>query len=327
MKITWRGSPNKNDSSMRKPITTVVIHWFGVGTLESADNRFRSETGGASAHYGVSEDTIYQWVKEEEVAWHAGNWAMNQRSIGIEHDATTTKNASEKTYQTAGALLCDICKRNNIPLDRTHIIGHKEVVSTQCPGTLDINKLINIAKQSNIEDFVKMDIPSEIEEEFGLKDIKRYDKHWTYEDFIQDWVDMTDEVIKFNATIKSNRAEYEKQYSILETEINVLKSKLGAINGELELEAKEYLNLMKKYDTTVEKLAECTSLCQTKDVEITTLKEILESTQSDYALKEKVVELQKQILELQTKSFNDWLPTQTLETKFSFIWKILKGVF
>lgn len=152
MTITWKGSPNKDGASHRTPITTIVIHWFGVGTLDSANSRFQNNTASnrASAHYGISDNTIYQWVKEEEVAWHAGVYAVNQRSIGIEHDATTTKNASEKTYQTSGQLVADICKRNNIPLNRTHIIGHNEVSATQCPGTLDIDKIISLAKGGNM---------------------------------------------------------------------------------------------------------------------------------------------------------------------------------
>ncbi len=148
MNIIWKGSPNKDGKELRKPIDRVVMHWFGTGTLESANNRFTSTTGGASAHYGISGKTVYQWVKEDEVAWHAGVYPMNQRSIGIEHDATTDHDASNDTIKTSAELLADICKRNKIPLDRTHIIGHKESgYATQCPGTLPIDKIIDLAKK------------------------------------------------------------------------------------------------------------------------------------------------------------------------------------
>ncbi len=149
MNIVWKGSPNFD--SNRKPIDRIVLHWFGAGTLESAHTTFQ-KPGGTSAHYGISGSRVWQWVKEENVAWHAGNYAMNQRSIGIEHDATTTSPASEETYKTSAQLLADICKKYNIPLDRTHVIKHSEVPrATQCPGTLDIDRIIALAQAINAQ--------------------------------------------------------------------------------------------------------------------------------------------------------------------------------
>ena len=144
MNIIWKGSPNQDGN--RKPIDRIVIHWFGMGTLQGAHNTFQ-KPGGTSAHYGISDDTIWQWVKEDRVAYHAGNYAMNQRSIGIEHDANPNKSLSEKSYQTSARLIKDICTRYNLPINRTTIIKHSEVPrATQCPGTIDLDKLINLAK-------------------------------------------------------------------------------------------------------------------------------------------------------------------------------------
>ena len=185
MNIVWKGSPNYNDSSYRKPITKVVLHWFGIGTLDSANTRFQNDASDVSAHYGISDGLIFQWVKEENVAWHCGNWEVNQCSIGIECDATTTKNASEETYQTAGQLLREICDKYNIPLDREHILKHSEVKATQCPGTLDVDKIIAIARGESMLD---KDIETAVEEQFKLKEIDRYSKYWTYEELIAGWV-------------------------------------------------------------------------------------------------------------------------------------------
>lgn len=153
MNIIKKSSPNFDVN--RKPIDRIVIHWFGKGTLFSADNRFSNPDSKASAHFGISDAIVYQWVGEENVAYHAGNYAMNQRSIGIEHDATLTKNASEQTYKTSATLVREISDRYNIPLDRTHIIGHKEVKATQCPGTIDIDKIISLAKREEPKDHQK----------------------------------------------------------------------------------------------------------------------------------------------------------------------------
>lgn len=144
MQITFKGSPNYGTN--RTATDRIVIHWFGGGTLSSANTRFQNAANQVSAHYGISDETVWQWVKEEHVAWHCGNLTMNRRSIGIEHDATPDRPATDKTYYTAARLLADIAKRHGIPLDRTHVIKHSEVKATQCCGTLDIDRIIREAR-------------------------------------------------------------------------------------------------------------------------------------------------------------------------------------
>lgn len=147
MNITRVQIPNTNYDSNRTPIDTVVIHWI-VGNLAAADAVF-TKVNSVSAHYGVEDNEVHQYVDEDKVAYHAGVYSVNQRSIGIEHSASPQRAASEQTYQTSGELLAQICKRWNIPLDRGHIKGHKEFKATQCPGTMDIDKLIRIAKENS----------------------------------------------------------------------------------------------------------------------------------------------------------------------------------
>lgn len=144
MNITWIGSPNYDTN--RKTIDRIIIHWI-VGNLAAADTQFQKASPGTSAHYGIENSEVHQYVKEENVAYHAGVYTMNQRSIGIEHSADPNRPASDETYETSGELIAQISKRHNIPLDREHIIGHKEVKATQCPGTMDIDRLITIAKR------------------------------------------------------------------------------------------------------------------------------------------------------------------------------------
>lgn len=228
MQIIWKGSPNKDGN--RSTIDKVILHWFGVGTLDGANSRFQNPAAQVSAHYGISDDTVYQWVKEEDVAYHAGNYAMNQRSIGIEHDATTTKNATEKTYQTAGQLLKEICTRHNIPLDRTHILKHSEVVATSCPGTLDIDRIIELAKGGSMLD---TDIETAVEEQFGLKLISRYNKYWTYEELIADWVKLTKEVKneqEQKETYKKEATQYKETCTSQAEEIATLNKAIDSLS-------------------------------------------------------------------------------------------------
>ena len=71
-----------------RAIDRIVVHY--TGTTASARNNAthfsRNEGRGTSAHYFVDDISleIYQSVAEGNTAWHAGNWDMNCRAIGIE---------------------------------------------------------------------------------------------------------------------------------------------------------------------------------------------------------------------------------------------------
>ena len=105
------------------------MHWI-VGDLSASDAVFSKSTSKVSAHYAVGTNEIHQYVKEEDTAWHAGVYAMNRRSIGIEHRGGPDLPIDEGTYKNSAELLKDICSRHNIKLDREHIILHKEVKAT-----------------------------------------------------------------------------------------------------------------------------------------------------------------------------------------------------
>jgi N-acetylmuramoyl-L-alanine amidase CwlA len=153
MNIKWFGANANNYTVGRSGATIkkIVIHWI-VGTLESADATFANPDRKASAHYGIGDTDIHQYVDEKDTAWHASNWILNTESIGIEHeggwllqDGTRAK-PSEQTHETSAQLVADICRRHSIPIDREHIRLHNESSATTCPGTLDVNKIIERAK-------------------------------------------------------------------------------------------------------------------------------------------------------------------------------------
>ena len=104
----------------------------------------------ASAHYQVTPNAIRQCVDEGNTAWHAGNWAMNLRSIGIEHlNSTGAPNwdVADETEERSAALVADICMRHGIPCDRGHILKHSQTSATACPGGLDVDKIVRRANE------------------------------------------------------------------------------------------------------------------------------------------------------------------------------------
>ena len=54
---------------------------------------FQDPARKVSAHYVVrsADGHVAQCVRERDVAWHAGNWDYNTRSIGIEHEGWVDK--------------------------------------------------------------------------------------------------------------------------------------------------------------------------------------------------------------------------------------------
>ncbi|MFF0472933.1 N-acetylmuramoyl-L-alanine amidase [Streptomyces sp. NPDC004284] len=127
-RANWRRADRPDDY----PIDRVVIHVV-QGSYASALKVFKDPSHGAAAHYVVRKDGhVAQMIRELDVAFHAGNRDMNERSIGIEHEGFVDRPQDFTTAMYGGSarLTADICARYGIPVDREHVIGHVEV-----PGT------------------------------------------------------------------------------------------------------------------------------------------------------------------------------------------------
>ena len=137
-------SPNYTAGRGGRTVDRIVIHYI-VGTLAAADATFADPNSGVSAHYGIGEGAVHRYVSEKNTAWHAGNFAMNQRSIGIEHSADAVRPPSQSTYTASIELCAQLCRTYGLnPL--TQIIPHSSVVATACPGTVDIQRIRNGVK-------------------------------------------------------------------------------------------------------------------------------------------------------------------------------------
>ncbi|MGK5630352.1 N-acetylmuramoyl-L-alanine amidase [Streptomyces sp. URMC 123] len=112
------------------PIEFVVVH---VTQLRFADalKVFRNPAKRVSAHYVVRSRDGYvaQCVRDRDIAWHAGNWDYNTRSIGIEHEGWVDRPEyfTDALYASSAELTAHACRVYDIPVDRDHIIGHAEV--------------------------------------------------------------------------------------------------------------------------------------------------------------------------------------------------------
>lgn len=148
-------SANWDSGRGGKKVSGIVLHTM-VGYMQPSENRFNDPASGVSVHYGVGMDgSLRQWVEEANTAWQAGNYSVNQTTIGIEHEDNGNYNDGVRTdaeYQASAELVADICRRYGFPADSSHIFIHKNVIDksrypggTACPDGLDTNKIISMA--------------------------------------------------------------------------------------------------------------------------------------------------------------------------------------
>ncbi len=118
------------DRPTTHPIDFVVIHVTQT-SYRTALSVFQNPKKKVSAHYLVRSvnGNIAQCVRERDIAWHAGNWDYNTRSVGIEHEGWVDQPGyfTDALYMASARLTSAICARYDIPKDRAHIIGHYEV--------------------------------------------------------------------------------------------------------------------------------------------------------------------------------------------------------
>jgi N-acetyl-anhydromuramyl-L-alanine amidase AmpD len=142
-------SPNFTRGRSESLIDRIVIHitsssqspYLGSHFMNPYPNEPKKR---ASSHYMVDQlGVVRQFVSEADTAWHAANGPMNRRSIGIEHVAVERGGArygnhtlpytppTDIEYATSAGLVAHLCRKYNLPPDRTTIIGHNEANPTQ----------------------------------------------------------------------------------------------------------------------------------------------------------------------------------------------------
>ena len=139
--ITKFTSPNQNARNAK--ISGITIHWWGNPTGQNPEGIVSwlcDKRAGTSAHYVVSEGTVWCIVAPGRRAWHAGNSQANHTQIGIELDPNASRRAA--TEKTAAALIADLrAVYGNLPLS-----PHKRWTSTACPGNWDLGRLDKLAR-------------------------------------------------------------------------------------------------------------------------------------------------------------------------------------
>ncbi|MEU6255738.1 peptidoglycan recognition family protein [Streptomyces sp. NPDC047043] len=124
------GNHDLGDRPASQSIRYIVVHdtegaWDGVLKLVQ-DPTY------VSWNYTIrsTDGLIAQHVKAKDVAWHAGNWYVNAKSVGIEHEgflANPDAWYTEAMYRSSARLVKYLSAKYGIPLDRQHVLGHDNV--------------------------------------------------------------------------------------------------------------------------------------------------------------------------------------------------------
>lgn len=130
-----RVTPSPNHGVRTRPISSLIIHYTGMPTTESALELLCSPIAQVSAHYLVDVDgAVLQLVAEDRRAWHAGvsYWAgetdLNMSSIGIEVAHPGHRDPTPFPGRQISAVIDlarDICARHTIPPAR--VLAHSDI--------------------------------------------------------------------------------------------------------------------------------------------------------------------------------------------------------
>ena len=155
----WWANESNFTYGRQDTIHGIVIHHAASTSLDSVGQVFSQYGRGGSAHYGVKGTQVHQYVREEDTAWHCGDWAGNSCTVGIETVNSTGAPdwlVDDETLETLCKLVADIAKRNGLGKikfepDGTYptLSAHRDWSPTYCPGDYLYSKMSYIEKRAN----------------------------------------------------------------------------------------------------------------------------------------------------------------------------------
>lgn len=165
---TWFGSPNYGyRAAAPGGPDHITDHWM-AGTLVGTDEHFQNpgtiidgRGTGTSSTYGIGRDAdgsvvVHQYVKEGEYVHSDGDAASNASTISIEHEGGYVRDGvlvgvDEEILAKSAELHADIAARNGWGelAVMGNVFPHKHYVATECPGTLDLERIVAAANRIN----------------------------------------------------------------------------------------------------------------------------------------------------------------------------------
>lgn len=125
--------------SERSYTDMIVIHHTGSPDMDASAEQIHgwhlgNGWAGIGYHYVIRKDgTIERGRPEWAIGSHA--YGENSHTIGI-HLSGDFEQAEPTSQQIekCALLIADICERYGLPIDRNTVVGHGELMATDCPG-------------------------------------------------------------------------------------------------------------------------------------------------------------------------------------------------
>ncbi len=167
-------SPNFGERNNYKP-EIIVIHIMD-GTLLGTDSWFQTPISKVSSHYGIGfTGEIHQYVQDEKAAWtqgyhegatfklHKPGINPNLYCLSIENEGRNLVNAPTVHINALVGQIKALAARWDIPIDRSHIIGHYEVDPVRkpnCPTSdrIFLDKIVAMANGESDREKIKSEI-------------------------------------------------------------------------------------------------------------------------------------------------------------------------
>lgn len=155
----WWANPSNYTVGRQDTIHGIVVHHAATTSLDAVGATFSQYGRGGSAHYGLKDNEIHQYVHEEDTAWHCGDWPGNSCTIGIETVNSTDAPywlVSEASFNTLAKLCADVAKRNGLGKVKFEPDGiyptlsaHRDWSPTYCPGDYLYSRMNELADKIN----------------------------------------------------------------------------------------------------------------------------------------------------------------------------------
>ncbi len=150
-------TPNQGTRSGARP-EYIVLHHMATTGFEAVLRMWHDGSKQGSAHYAISNSgEVVGVVPEELRAWSLSSATWDSKSITFEianQSAGGSWPVSSAAHESTAKVVADLATRYAIPLDRAHIIGHREVYTrfgagyaTACPGGLNLDFIVNRARE------------------------------------------------------------------------------------------------------------------------------------------------------------------------------------
>lgn len=170
----WRAEGNT--TGFRGTPQGFCVHHSAGTTLDMVPAFLANST---SAHYGVKNSHVRQFVADSQGAWAAGDAWANTNLLHIEcvnSAGAPDWPVAEETVNTLVVFLANKCREHHIGQLTVgqNLFGHRDFYNTFCPGVL-YDRLDEIANRVN----TLLDSGTESEDDVSAQDVWNYDYEGT----------------------------------------------------------------------------------------------------------------------------------------------------